>query len=56
MPVYLGEYSGCATDRKDKFIRAINSFLSNDSKGITLLNLQKEQGYLIFIEDSSYLK
>lgn len=30
MPVYLGEYLGCATDREDKFIRAINSFLSND--------------------------
>ena len=30
MPVYLGEYKGCADNREEKFIRAINSFLSND--------------------------
>lgn len=29
MPVYLGEYEGCATNREDKFIRAINSFLTS---------------------------
>jgi glycosyltransferase involved in cell wall biosynthesis len=29
MPVYLGEYEGCATNREDKFIRAIHSFLQN---------------------------
>ena len=30
MPVYLGEYEGCATNREDKFIRAVNSFLQNN--------------------------
>ena len=30
MPVYLGEYEGCAEDREEKFVRAINSFLNND--------------------------
>ena len=29
MPVFLGEYDGCAKDRESKFERAINSFLSN---------------------------
>jgi glycosyltransferase involved in cell wall biosynthesis len=29
MPVYLGEYEGCASDRDNKFIRAIESFLGN---------------------------
>ena len=29
MPSYLGEYEGCATNRDEKFIRAVNSFLSN---------------------------
>lgn len=29
MPSFLGEYEGCATDREDKLVRAINSFLSN---------------------------
>ena len=32
MPVYLGEYEGCATNREDKFIRAIHSFLQNKLK------------------------
>lgn len=30
MPVYLGEYSGCANDRENKFIRAINSFVNQN--------------------------
>jgi len=30
MPVYLGEYEGCATNREEKFIRAINSFKENE--------------------------
>lgn len=30
MPVYLGDYDGCASDRKEKFIRAVNSFCMND--------------------------
>lgn len=30
MPVYLGHYEGCAENREEKLIRAINSFLSND--------------------------
>ena len=29
MPVYLGEYEGCASNRENKFIRAINSFLTS---------------------------
>ena len=29
MPVYLGEYEGCAADRKKKFIRAVDSFVDN---------------------------
>ena len=29
MPSYLGEYEGCATDRNNKFIRAVYSFLNN---------------------------
>jgi hypothetical protein len=32
MPSYLGEYPGCATDRENKFIRAVNSFLGNTYK------------------------
>jgi glycosyltransferase involved in cell wall biosynthesis len=30
MPSYLGNYEGCASDRENKFIRAVNSFLEND--------------------------
>jgi glycosyltransferase involved in cell wall biosynthesis len=30
MPCYLGEYPGAATNRQDKFIRAVNSFIGND--------------------------
>ena len=30
MPSFLGEYEGCATNREEKFIRAVNSFLSNN--------------------------
>lgn len=30
MPVYLGDYPNCATDRKNKFRRAIESFLNSD--------------------------
>ena len=29
MPSFLGEYDGCASDREDKFIRAVHSFLEN---------------------------
>jgi len=29
MPSYLGEYQGCASDRENKFIRAVHSFLEN---------------------------
>jgi glycosyltransferase involved in cell wall biosynthesis len=29
MPSYLGEYDGCASDRENKFVRAIHSFLEN---------------------------
>ncbi len=29
MPVYLGDYEGCASNREDKFVRAINSFVKN---------------------------
>lgn len=29
MPSFLGEYEGCASDRENKFIRAVSSFLEN---------------------------
>lgn len=29
MPSYLGEYEGCASDRENKFVRAVHSFLAN---------------------------
>jgi glycosyltransferase involved in cell wall biosynthesis len=29
MPSFLGEYEGCASDRENKFVRAVHSFLSN---------------------------
>jgi glycosyltransferase involved in cell wall biosynthesis len=29
MPVFLGEYEGCATDRESKFSRAVECFLNN---------------------------
>jgi len=37
MASYLGEYEGCADNRDDKFIRAINSFLGNDYKNSELI-------------------
>ena len=37
MPVFLGHYEGCAEDREDKFVRAINSFLSNDYENKELI-------------------
>lgn len=45
MPVYLGEYEGCATDRENKFIRAINSFLTS-----TLLDSE-----LIIVSDNCFI-
>lgn len=32
MPSYLGEFPGCAKNRKQKFVRALNSFLSQEHK------------------------
>lgn len=29
MPCFLGEYEGCASDRENKFVRAVHSFLEN---------------------------
>ena len=29
MPSFLGEYEGCASDRENKLIRAVHSFLEN---------------------------
>lgn len=29
MASFLGEYEGCASDRENKFVRAVNSFLNN---------------------------
>ena len=29
MPSFLGEYEGCASDRENKFIRSVHSFLEN---------------------------
>jgi glycosyltransferase involved in cell wall biosynthesis len=37
MPVYLGHYKGCAEDREEKFVRAINSFLNNDYENKELI-------------------
>lgn len=37
MPSYLGNYTGCATDRERKFIRAVDSFLKNQHTGIELI-------------------
>lgn len=37
MPSYLGDYEGCADNRDDKFIRAVNSFLGNDYKNSELV-------------------
>lgn len=30
MPSFLGEYEGCASNREEKFMRSVNSFLQND--------------------------
>jgi glycosyltransferase involved in cell wall biosynthesis len=30
MASFLGEYEGCASNREEKFVRAVNSFLEND--------------------------
>jgi len=30
MPSFLGEYAGCAKDRDDKFIRAVESYMAQD--------------------------
>lgn len=30
MPSYLGEYAGCAKNRSEKFVRAVNSFLAQN--------------------------
>lgn len=30
MASYLGEYKGCANDREEKFVRAVNSFLTSN--------------------------
>jgi glycosyltransferase involved in cell wall biosynthesis len=37
MASYLGDYEGCADNRDDKFIRAINSFLGNDYRNSELI-------------------
>lgn len=37
MPSYLGEYEGSASDREDKFVRAVNSFLANSYKNKELI-------------------
>ena len=39
MPSFLGEYDGCASDRENKFIRAVHSFLENsiDSKELIVV-------------------
>lgn len=37
MPVYLGEYEGCASDREMKFKRAINSVLKSSYKNLELI-------------------
>lgn len=37
MPVYLGEYEGCASDREEKFQRAILSVIESKYKNIELV-------------------
>ena len=37
MPVYLGEYQGCASDREQKFLRAVSSVLQSSYKNIELV-------------------
>jgi glycosyltransferase involved in cell wall biosynthesis len=37
MPVYLGEYDGCASDRETKFKRAINSVIQSSYKNLELV-------------------
>lgn len=37
MPSFLGEYEKCASNREDKFIRAVNSFLEQDYKNKELI-------------------
>lgn len=37
MPSFLGVYDGAASDREEKFIRAINSFLDNDYQSKELI-------------------
>lgn len=39
MPSFLGEYEGCASDRENKFIRAVHSFLENslDNKELIVI-------------------
>ena len=37
MPVYLGEYDGCASDRETKFKRAINSVIKSSYKNLELV-------------------
>jgi glycosyltransferase involved in cell wall biosynthesis len=37
MPVYLGEYEGCASDRETKFLRAVSSVLQSSYKTIELV-------------------
>lgn len=59
MPVYLGEYEGCAKNREDKFIRAINSFLQNtliDSELVIVSDnclIAKKIVYDLFLEQIS---
>ena len=37
MPSFLGEYEGCASNRNEKFVRAVNSFLANTYKNKELV-------------------
>lgn len=37
MPSFLGDYKGCASNREEKFIRAINSFLNNSYENKELI-------------------
>lgn len=37
MPSFLGKYDGCASDRENKFVRAVNSFLENNYQNKELI-------------------